>query len=174
MKKSLVISFLIFSFILGLIACEGDKKSVQSDENSELEVLQTDSVPGAFGEAVDVDFAISLAELESQMNGKRLLEEVTVKGKVTDVCQKKGCWMKLEKNDGETIRVTFKDYALFMPKDIVGKEVIMRGKAMTDTTSVDDLKHFAEDAGKSEEEIATITEPEIALAFEADGVLINN
>jgi hypothetical protein len=34
------------------------------------------------------------------------------------------------------------------------------------------LKHYAEDAGKSEEEIAQITEPSYDLGFTADGVII--
>ena len=38
--------------------------------------------------------------------------------------------------------------------------------------SVADLKHYAEDAGKSPEEIAKITEPSIEFAFEANGVLL--
>jgi len=34
------------------------------------------------------------------------------------------------------------------------------------------LRHYAEDAGKSKEEIEKITEPETNLMFLADGVLI--
>ncbi|MEL6969642.1 MAG: DUF4920 domain-containing protein, partial [Bacteroidota bacterium] len=48
----------------------------------------------------------------------------------------------------------------------------MNGKAFYQTTSVDDLRHYAEDAGKSEEEIAAITEPKRELAFLADGVIL--
>ena len=39
-------------------------------------------------------------------------------------------------------------------------------------TSVDELKHLAEDAGKSEAEIAKITEPKKEFKFLADGVVI--
>ena len=39
-------------------------------------------------------------------------------------------------------------------------------------TSVEDLKHYALDAGKSESEIAAITKPKIEYSFEADGVLL--
>ena len=34
------------------------------------------------------------------------------------------------------------------------------------------LRHYAEDAGKTEEEIMTITEPEYVLSFTANGVII--
>ena len=112
-----------------------------------------------------------MKELVALMDGK---EEVATKleGKVSEVCQAKGCWMTLDKGDGSTIRVTFKDYGFFVPKDIAGKNVIISGKAYVATTTVDELKHYAEDAGKTEEEIAKITSPEKELAFEAEGVLI--
>ena len=35
-------------------------------------------------------------------------------------------------------------------------------------------RHYAEDAGKSKEEIEKITEPKIAYTFLADGVLIGD
>jgi hypothetical protein len=41
-----------------------------------------------------------------------------------------------------------------------------------DTPAVEDLRHYAEDEGKSKEEIAKITEPLVELAFEAEGVII--
>jgi hypothetical protein len=43
---------------------------------------------------------------------------------------------------------------------------------MPDTTTVAQLRHYAEDAGKSKEEIAKITEPKIELTFMADGVIV--
>jgi len=92
---------------------------------------------------------------------------------IKDVCAKKGCWMTLPAgNDDETIMVRFKDYGFFMPLDAAGKEVIVAGKAFVNEVSVADLKHYAEDAGKSPEEIADITEPAMEFAFEANGVLL--
>ena len=70
------------------------------------------------------------------------------------------------------MRIRFKDYGFFMPKDCSGKEVIFEGKAFYDTTTVEMLKHYAMDGGKSKEEIEKITEPEINLSFLASGVLL--
>jgi len=94
-----------------------------------------------------------------------------MKGTISEVCSKKGCWMKLDMGNDKIVRVTFKDYGFFMPLDASG-EVIVNGKAFVNETSVEDLKHYAEDAGKSVDEIAKITEPELTLSFEADGVLL--
>jgi hypothetical protein len=95
-----------------------------------------------------------------------------VKGTVTGVCEKKGCWMKLAQTDGEGIMIRFKDYKFFMPKDIVGKDVVLEGVAEKTTTSVEMLKHYAEDAGKSKEEIEKIKEPKTEIEFIATGVLV--
>jgi hypothetical protein len=48
----------------------------------------------------------------------------------------------------------------------------MRGTASINVTSVEELRHYAEDAKKSKEEIEKITEPKSELVFEADGVII--
>jgi hypothetical protein len=97
-----------------------------------------------------------------------------VKGTITEVCTKKGCWMKLATTEGEGIMVKFKDYKFFMPQDIVGKEVVLDGIASVTTTNVASLKHYAEDAGKSKEDIEKITEPKKEINFVAKGVLIMN
>ena len=76
--------------------------------------------------------------------------------------------------DGRQMRVRFKDYAFFVPKDISGKTVVVNGWAHREAVSVSDLQHYAKDAGKSAKEVAAITKPEEQLNFEADGVLVQN
>ena len=124
-----------------------------------------------YGAKIDANGAITVKELVTKMEGK---EEMTAKveGKVSEVCQAKGCWMTIDKGDGTTMRVTFKDYGFFVPKNISGKTVIINGTASVTTTSVEELKHYAEDAKKSKEEIAKITAPKKELSFEADGVIV--
>ncbi len=59
-----------------------------------------------------------------------------------------------------------------MPLNADNKEVIVDGRAFVTEISVKELQHYAKDAGKTEEEIANITEPKFTYAFEADGVLM--
>jgi len=101
-------------------------------------------------------------------------KEMNVKltGSIEAVCQKKGCWMELTNEGAEPLRVTFKDYAFFMPKDASGKTAIIEGIAKVEETSVADLQEYAKDAGKTKEEIAAIKEPKKELAFEANGVIL--
>ncbi len=97
-----------------------------------------------------------------------------VKGTIISVCEKKGCWMKLAQTDGEGIMIRFKDYKFFMPQNIVGKDVVLQGTATNTLTSVEMLRHYAEDAGKSKEEIEKITSPKSEIEFIATGVLVTN
>ena len=91
---------------------------------------------------------------------------------IKEVCSKKGCWMKLPLDENTETFVRFKDYGFFMPLDSKGREVVLNGRAFVKETSVKELQHYAEDAGKSKEEIAKITEPKREFSFEADGVLM--
>lgn len=124
-----------------------------------------------FGAPVNETGAITVDALIKAAEGKKKYP-CTVTGTVVSVCQKKGCWMELMRPDGGTIRVTFKDYEFFVPKDISGKTVVMDGFAWFRETSVAMLRHYAEDAGKSAEEINKIDKPKKELAFEAKGVLV--
>lgn len=126
-----------------------------------------------FGKAVTADKAISYDKLMKKMVKVDSMQ-AKVTGKVSEVCQKKGCWMTLvsDKPGKPAMRVTFKDYAFFMPKDLSGKRVVIEGIAFIETTPVDVLRHYAEDAGKSKAEIEAIKEPLRELTFEAAGVLI--
>jgi hypothetical protein len=95
-----------------------------------------------------------------------------ITGEIIDVCPKKGCWMNV-KVDTDTVFVKFKDYGFFVPKSgIEGKQVLMSGKIFKDTISVERLRHYAEDAKKSLEEIETINSPEYKINMIATGVAI--
>ena len=99
---------------------------------------------------------------------------VKFRGEVSSVCQVKGCWMVLELEGDEQLQVTFKDYSFFVPTDIVGKEVVVKGEAMVAVISEEERRHYAKDAGKSEEEIQAITGSKKSYALTASGVMIEN
>ncbi|GAB4034909.1 DUF4920 domain-containing protein [Spirosoma gilvum] len=123
------------------------------------------------GKKITETGAIPVTQLASKMGDKAQMP-VKIEGTVESVCKVKGCWMKVKTADGQTMRVTFKDYGFFVPKDIEGKTVVVEGLAETTTTPVADLRHYAQDAGKTKEEIEKITQPEKALTFVADGVIV--
>ena len=91
---------------------------------------------------------------------------------VFDVCQMKGCWMRLDLGDNKKVLVNFKDYGFFVPKDISGKNVVVSGVAFKKIIPVDELKHYASDRGDSDEKIASINKPEIVYSLIANGVKV--
>ena len=100
--------------------------------------------------------------------------QTKLKGEIISTCPKKGCWIEM-KIDDKDVFVKFKDYGFFVPKSgMEGKKAIIQGLASIDTVSVKDLKHYAEDAGKSKSEIEKIKSPEIKISFLAEGVIIKD
>lgn len=165
MKKYILIAMLLTVFI----ACKNEtkKEDVTTEETKEVAYK-------SFGKEIIADDAIAAISMAEHYKAMKVGDSVNSKmiAKVGEVCQAKGCWMKLDLENGEEVMVKFKDYGFFMPKNIAGEEVIINGKAYVNEVPVDELRHYAEDAGKSAEEIAKITEPEITYSFEADGVLL--
>jgi hypothetical protein len=139
-----------------------DSTSVKVDSNVQAQY---------FGAKITEEGAIALAELKGAMGEKKELS-TKVMGEVEAVCQKKGCWMNIKNAEGESMRVTFKDYAFFMPMDCSGKTAIVEGMAKIEETSIADLKEYAKDDNQSKEAIAAIKEPKKELVFEASGVIL--
>ena len=122
-----------------------------------------------FGQKTTKKGAIEIDKLASMVSEDETI--VKVKGKVSDVCTAEGCWLKMQTNDGK-VMVKMKDHAFLVPVDINGKEIVVTGKAKIKLTSVKELQHYAEDAGKSEEEIAAIKEPKKEIILNATGILV--
>lgn len=124
-----------------------------------------------FGDKISPEGAITSQAFLKSMQDRDSMD-VKVEAKIQAVCQKKGCWMDLDLGNGETMKVRFKDYEFFVPKDADGKTAVIEGRAKRETIDVATLKHYAEDAGQSPEEVAAITKPEKSYSFEAVGVII--
>ena len=165
MKKILLI--LALSFVA--LSCKNEK----SHEETVAETQEMAINYQSFGDKITDEDVLPNNEIIEKYKNLKPGDTINVKftSKVNDVCQKKGCWMKVGMGEEEAM-VRFKDYGFFMPKDIAGKDVIVEGKAYVEEMSVDDQRHYAEDGGATPEEIAAITEPKRTLAFEANGVLI--
>jgi Domain of unknown function (DUF4920) len=160
----------LYLFVIFVIFSCG--KSEENTETIEVGSSETTSSLAFYGESIDPSGAAQMSEvLEMVYNSGST--QTKIEGEITSACQKKGCWLKLDvEGYEEPIRVTFKDYGFFVPKNSASNWAVVEGKAYLDTLSVETLRHYAEDAGKSEEEIMAITEPDISLAFEAHGVAI--
>lgn len=161
--------FFLTALSLLLIGCnEGITKETTQDNSEEMAVVYQ-----SIGDKITEEGVISIEDIAEKykMLAPGDTVDMKVRAMVQEVCQNKGCWMKVEVGDDQAM-VKFKDYGFFMPKDLAGSEVIMEGVAFVEEMSVDDQRHFAEDAGKSQEEIDAITTPKRTLSFISSGVLI--
>ena len=116
--------------------------------------------------------AMTTKKLDQKLKKSEKAEKVAVKGKVVKVCDKKGCWFTVETDNNEKFFVKMKDYAFFVPTALEGKNVILEGNAEMKVTSVDEQKHYAEDAKKPQAEIDAITKPEEEIRFVASGIKV--
>ena len=162
MKKSILMAVAVFS----MVACK--KAEVKEVAEVKTENFKT------FGDSISADDVISkeelLAKYETLKEGDTV--EVKFRSEIKDVCQKKGCWMNMSLSEDKNAFVRFKDYGFFMPLNAAGSEAIVNGKAFISVETVDELKHYAKDAGKSQAAIDSITEPKVSYSFLSNGVLI--
>lgn len=164
---------IIFSlFFVGLAVCLLAQNGQACDPAKEKGGKKSKSNKlGVYGAKVDKTDALQVQLLPEKMKNEKELS-VKITGTVAAACQVKGCWMTTDLGNGQTMRIRFKDYAFFVPKDCNGKQFYAQGVASWNETSVAELQHYAADAGKSKEEIAQITQPERELVFLAEGVLL--
>jgi hypothetical protein len=125
----------------------------------------------AYGSGVSKKAAVPVAQLLAEpgkYNGKTL----AVEGEILGVCQNKGCWMTMQ-DGGKEMRVRFKDYAFFVPKDCAGKTARIEGVFAVEMIPAEDARHYLEDEGKMEE-AAKITAPVEGFTFMASGVILHD
>ena len=139
-------------------ACGGDSTSTETNETKFGQSIDTTS-------ALTADQAVALLDSASSAS-------CTVMGKVSDVCQAEGCWLKIERADGSGLLVLMKEHSFSVPKSISGKSVFVGGIITRDTTSVATLQEYAKEDGKTADEIAAITQPEIKPVIEPTGIIV--
>ncbi|TJY37309.1 DUF4920 domain-containing protein [Pontimicrobium aquaticum] len=164
--------FALLLMISLVFSCKNEKSS-ETMTATETETETEDIAYASFGDEIKADDAISAQQMAEKYKTLKVGDTIQTKvsASINEVCSKKGCWMKLDLGNDDEIMVRFKDYGFFMPLNAEG-DVVINGKAYVTETSVEELRHYAEDAGKSKEEVEAITEPEVTYAFEADGVLL--
>lgn len=163
MKNILILS----CSLLFLIGCKKQETVVVAEKPVNYE---------SFGVKIVADEALTSEEMLEKYKALKPGDTIDAKFKSTikEVCKEKGCWMSMQLAGDKSAFVKFKDYGFFVPKNADNSEAIISGKAFVESISVDDLRHYAKDGGKSDAEVAQITAPEVKYAFRADGVLIKN
>ncbi len=125
----------------------------------------------SFGAITTAADAIKADELPAYLADKTGETPVKVNGKVTEVCKAEGCWIKMETSNGPMM-IKMKDHAFMVPLALNNKTIIVDGIATYKETSVEMLRHYAEDAGKTKAEIEAIWEPKKEITIQAKGILV--
>lgn len=122
-----------------------------------------------FGAAFTSAKKVKLADALSNVD-KYAGKPIKIEGEIRDVCQMKGCWLVV--TDGENhMRVTFKDYGFFVPKESTGKKVVLEGVVEKKTITEDHARHLAEES-KDKIDPETIKGPQQVVTLVATGVSI--
>jgi hypothetical protein len=171
---------LVCSLALGLAACASEAPA--SDASSDLAAGETSAlVPNEgvveVGDPIPSDTrflaASEVVARAADLDG----ETVAVEGQVSSVCQNKGCWLTIANDAGETFRVSVPkddagEYLYTFPTDIASAQGRFVGTLSVTEESVEMLRHLAEDAGQSADEIAAIDAPKRTLALTPAGAEI--
>ncbi|WP_405205597.1 DUF4920 domain-containing protein [Aquimarina sp. LLG6339-5] len=161
---------LFFAGLSFLVSCNSVQKEKESFSIADVTLSQYDNFGGEVSSET-VLYKDAIAERYKNLSEGDTIN-IAFSSTVNDVCKAKGCWMKVALGNDQETMVKFKDYGFFVPKDIENDTIIVQGKAYVSETSVEELRHLASDAGKSETEIAAITAPKKTYSFMADGVLV--
>jgi len=119
-----------------------------------------------FGAPIEIESPTRLAEIVA--HPERYGEgPVLIRGRITDVCQKKGCWTVLAEGDAH-VRIRFKDYGFFLPMDIRGQEALAEGEVKIESQSEKQARHYAAESIDGDPE--SIVGPQRVVSFTASGV----
>jgi len=99
-----------------------------------------------FGAPLDADARSASLEALLDNPDDYLDTSVRVEARISEVCQKKGCFMIATAGD-KAVRISFRDYSFFVPTDTGGKTVTLTGTLVERVLSEKQAAHFREDAG---------------------------
>ncbi|MFT5858636.1 MAG: hypothetical protein ACI865_000724 [Flavobacteriaceae bacterium] len=158
---------LAISALLLLGSCASEKDITSNNSEDKIELGKN------YGPVtVEIEGAVDASEVRSLSKANDGETVVTFKGVIEETCSKAGCWVNIDEGNGKSFMVRFKDHFTIPIDTKSGTAAYFHGVAFNDTVSVEMLQHFAEDAGKSKDEISAITEVEINLGFTADGIVL--
>ena len=110
-------------------------------------------------------------------------QTVLIRGTIESVCQARGCWVRLmpagEKAasltpgmDNAFIELVCDQAGQLVPKDSAGAVALVRGEVTVEETDEATARHYAQDAGASEDEVAKIVGPQKTVRVSSPGVAV--
>ncbi len=130
---------------------------------------------GPLGKPLELKQQTPIAELEKKP-GDHVGKTVQVRGRITEVCEKAGCWMNLvDPATNARVRIKVKDGEIVFPKEAVGKMAVAEGKfvkiELTREQAIERAKHEAEENNRPFDP-STITGPVTIYQIQGTGAVI--
>ena len=156
-----------FALVLAGLAALGGCHSSGSKTNE----ITSDTQWHTYGKVVEFSETQNIAI--ASLSGSE--KQVWITGEITEVCSHQGCWIRIKDpidSAGGDLFIRTRDHAFLVPRNSHGHAVRVYGDAEISELSVDELRHYAEEAGKCEADIAKITQPSRTVTFWADTIVI--
>lgn len=184
-------AILAFTLTLSVASCNSEVNEETTVETTDsTAVVETEESPELAYDGVDKGEYTLYGHIDINADGNETsLDEMNTQvesignfeGKlavtINEVCQKAGCWITFNNGDYEPVRVFFKDHFTIPTETPSGTEVIIAGRAVQDTVTVEFQKHLLKDAAENgkplnQKEYDAINEDKIELTFECDAILV--
>ena len=141
----------LFCVIMIAGACQSESSSGLESSSGSQPTSGSDATVRTYGTSVEKASARAASEVAaapSALDG----ETVTVTGRISTVCQKKGCWLALDTGTAMPIRVlvprTDEGYEFTVPTTLAGQATVV-GTLQTVTLDTATQEHLAEDGDAS-------------------------
>jgi hypothetical protein len=130
-----------------------------------------------YGEGVECTLAVKVSELNDNID-KYVGQRVRVEGLVTDVCPKRGCWIKLASDrEYESLLFKVQDGVIVFPMSLKGKYAVADGVARNVELDLEQtrryLAHKAEEKGEAFDP-ATCTQPMTYVRLDGVGAVVRD
>lgn len=140
-----------------------------------LSICSSLAVAGPLGKPLELKQQTPIAALEKKP-ADYVGKTVQVRGKVTEVCEKMGCWMNLvDPATNARVRIKVKDGEIVFPKEAIGKMAVAEGKfvkiELTREQAIDRARHEAEENNKPFDP-SSITGPVTIYQIQGTGAVI--
>ncbi|MEX2115465.1 MAG: DUF4920 domain-containing protein [Bacteroidota bacterium] len=130
-----------------------------------------------YGKSLTLKKATPIAELLGKAESFKG-QTVLLDGEITEVCQKKGCWIKMKDGSSETeVQVKVEDDVIVFPKDGKGKKIRTEGvvsvTVLTEVERRSKAEHEAEEQGTLKEfDPSKIVGPVTVVRIEGEGAVV--
>ena len=157
---------MLLSLMLTLVACDDANTAATHEPAAEVAEApaaaphaeaHTEPAPAAAAAAGEwahygAPFALTEVKTAAEVLGAPATfadQTILVEGKVTDVCQKAGCWMVIT-DDQTTMRVLMKDHAFSVDKGGTGARCRVEGQLIAKEIDPEAVAHFESESANTE------------------------